>query len=42
MSNFNESAVEEAAQTWFAELGYTILHGPGIAPGEPAVEREVV
>src|SRR5437016_5396504 len=34
-----ESAVEEAALTWFEDLGYTVLHGPDIAPGEPAAER---
>ncbi|EAQ78794.1 type I restriction-modification system endonuclease [Blastopirellula marina DSM 3645] len=39
-SKFAESTVEEAAQDWFAELGYTILHGPYIAPGEPATERD--
>ncbi|HYE37088.1 type I restriction endonuclease subunit R [Methylocaldum sp.] len=35
-----ESVVEEAALTWFESLGYTILHGPDIAPGEPAAERD--
>ena len=35
----SESAVEEAALTWFAELGYALLHGPDIAPDEPAAER---
>jgi type I restriction enzyme R subunit len=37
---FNESTVEEAALSWFEELGYGIGHGPKIAPGEPAAERE--
>ena len=37
---FTESIVEEAALAWLDELGYTILHGPDIAPGEPATERE--
>ena len=37
---FNESTVEEAALSWFEELGYGIGHGPEIAPGEPAAERE--
>jgi type I restriction enzyme R subunit len=37
---FNESTVEEAALSWFAELGYAIAHGPSIAPGEPEAERE--
>ena len=36
----NESTVEEAALSWFEELGYAVLHGPDIAPGEPEAERE--
>jgi type I restriction enzyme, R subunit len=39
MSNFTESVVEEAALEWLKELGYTILHGPEIAVGEPGAER---
>ncbi len=35
----NESHVEEAAINWFEELGYSFLHGPDIAPGEPGQER---
>ena len=35
----NESHVEEAALSWFGELGYAVTHGPDIAPGEPATER---
>jgi type I restriction enzyme R subunit len=35
----NESIVEDAALTWFGELGYAIGHGPDIAPGELAAER---
>ncbi len=35
-----ESTVEDAALTWFGELGYAIGHGPHLAPGEPAAERE--
>jgi type I restriction enzyme R subunit len=38
--NFNESIVEEAALEWFGELGYAVGHGPHIAPGEPAAERD--
>lgn len=34
-----ESHVEEAALGWLGGLGYTILKGPEIAPGEPASER---
>ena len=37
---FNESTVEEAALSWFEELGYAIAHGPSIAPGEPGAERD--
>jgi hypothetical protein len=28
----NESIVEEAALTWFRELGYIIARGPDLAP----------
>ncbi len=34
-----ESDIEEAALNWFADLGYTVLHGPNIAPDAPASER---
>ncbi len=37
---FNESTVEEAALSWFDELGYQIRHGSQIAPGEAAAERD--
>jgi len=37
---FTESVVEEAALAWLESLGYTILHGPEIAPGEPFAERD--
>ena len=39
MSNFTESVVEDAALEWLGALGYTILHAPEIAVGEPAAER---
>ena len=39
-SVLTESHVEDAALAWFGELGYTVLHGPDIAPGEPSAERE--
>ena len=40
MSNqFTESVVEDAALEWFVELGYRVIHGPDIAPGEPGAER---
>jgi type I restriction enzyme, R subunit len=38
--SLNESMVEDAALEWFGELGYTIGHGPQLAPGEPAAERD--
>jgi type I site-specific deoxyribonuclease, HsdR family len=37
---FNESTVEDAALSWFGELGYAVARGPYLAPGEPAAERE--
>lgn len=39
MSSFTESVVEDAALAWLEALGYTVLHGPAIAAGEPAAER---
>jgi type I restriction enzyme R subunit len=39
MSGFTESVVEGAALDWLETLGYSILHGPEIAPGEMAAER---
>ena len=39
MTNFIESIVEEAALAWAKALGYTVLHGPDIAAGEPGAER---
>lgn len=36
---FTESLVEEAALGWLGELGYAVLHGPDIAAGQPAAER---
>lgn len=40
MGKFTESDVEEAALEWLEALGYTILHGPEIAAGEPDAERD--
>src|SRR4051812_13081828 len=34
-----ESIVEEATLDWLGGLGYEILSGPAIAPGEPTAER---
>ncbi len=36
---FAESEVEAVALEWFEGLGYQVLHGPDIAPGEPRAER---
>ena len=38
--SLNESIVEDAALEWFGELGYVVGHGPHLAPGEPAAERD--
>jgi type I restriction enzyme R subunit len=38
-SRFTESTVEEAALEIFGRQGYTVLHGPDIAPGELFAER---
>lgn len=38
--SLTESTVEEAALEWFGELGYSIGHGPEMAPGEAAAERD--
>jgi len=35
----NEFIVEDAALTWFGELGYAVGHGPHLTPGEPTAER---
>lgn len=39
MSKLTESIVEDAALDWLRGLGYEILSGLIIAPGEPAAER---
>jgi type I restriction enzyme R subunit len=38
-ATLSESDVEGAALEWFENLGYAVLHGPDIAPDEPAAER---
>jgi len=40
VSPVDESVIEQAALAWLEALGYTILHGPEIASGEPAAERD--
>jgi len=39
IAGFTESTVEDAALELLTELGYTVLHGPDIAPGELLEER---
>jgi len=34
--SLTESIVEDAALTWFGELGYAVGHGPPMAPGAHA------
>ena len=34
-----ESDIEKASLDWLADLGYTVLHGPDIAPDTPDAER---
>ena len=38
-SGVSESTVESVALDWLASLGWTVLHGPDIAPDTPAAER---
>lgn len=39
MPAFTESIVEDAALAWLDALGYAVLHGPDMAPGELGAER---
>jgi type I restriction enzyme R subunit len=39
-SKFTETVVEDATLEWLEGLGYAVLHGPEIAAGEPAAERD--
>lgn len=39
MNNITESIIEQATLDWFKGLGYSILNGPDIAPGELFAER---
>ena len=39
MKGVSESTVEEAALEWLGGLGWTIAHGPDIAPDTPGAER---
>ncbi len=40
MSGFTESVVEDAELSGMESLGYRVLYGLNIPPGEPAAERE--
>jgi len=40
MGIMTESTVEQAALAWLSELGWQVKHGPDIAPGMPAAERQ--
>ncbi len=37
---YDENVAELALLEWLGELGWEVMHGPDLAPGEPAVERE--
>lgn len=37
--SFTESIVEDAALAWLESLGYAVLHGLEIAPGESRAVR---
>ena len=37
---FSESVIEQVALAWLESLGYQVLSGLEIAPGEPAAERD--
>ena len=39
MTTFTESTVEDAALAWLESLGWSIAHGPDIAPDTPGAER---
>ena len=39
MPRFNEDIIEQAALDWLRDLGYRVVFGGDIAPGEPAAER---
>lgn len=39
MTKFTESVVEEAALDWLNGIGWSVLGGPDIAPGELSAER---
>ena len=40
MNPMAESVVEEAALVWLGTLGWSVAHGPDLAPGMPGAERD--
>lgn len=40
MAGIDEALLEDELLGWLRAEGYEVLHGPTIAPGEPAAERE--
>ena len=41
-ARITESIVEDTALEWFSALGYSVVYGPSIAPGEAAAERVTI
>ena len=39
MTGITENILEQTCLEWLAELGWTVLHGPDLAPGMPGQER---
>ncbi len=39
-SHLTEDTIEQAALEWLSAIGFEVIHGPDIAPGEDASERE--
>ena len=39
LNTIYESDIEEVSLDWLTDLGYTVLHGPDIAPDMPNAER---
>ena len=40
MTGFAESTVEDASLAWLESLGWSVAHGPDIAPDTPGAERD--
>ena len=40
MAHLTESNIEPVALDWLKSLGWQVAHGPGIAPGMSAAERQ--